>query len=251
MSERFKPASKTVEGTQEKVPNYGPIIACIGRHEDFSKEDEKHHASLEPVLVNYYGTEDKWRELEQRNNGKYSYVISRIDPENKESGGYANCTGMAAVGKDKETGVNVSLLTHVDPTHFSREERHFGETAQYEIDMREQLAKLKDLSEPGTVDVVLFGGHTHDLWGADQEYAHLIELTGKVSQDVLGIDPIVVVGPGYPDGNEHRRLSAVLDTQQRRLYIYRPNQDKVAKDSNITFPASEVLERQASWKNKK
>ncbi|MEK7530981.1 MAG: hypothetical protein AAB573_03860 [Patescibacteria group bacterium] len=168
--------------------------------------------AAKPVVdVNWYkrGTK-KW------------HVISPVDERPKSSHNYYDCVGVAAIGVDKKTKKNISILTHQEPrTTTIPESRYFAN------ELSNSLQSLKERSVPGSVRVSLFGGQRGAKGDSSimhlqstREYSALKEQARAVVLDVLGIEPKIAVEPRMPlDGPNH----VVLDTKRARLRILQEN----------------------------
>ena len=117
-------------------------------------------------FVNYDENPDVLKRNNMRNAGVQTYAISDSNEKNKYSRRYWNCTGVAIVGTNKETGEQVSFLSHQDPWKFlEANERDFMN------DLSESIKKLKQNSQDGTVDATVFGGH----YGSTNEHISSIK----------------------------------------------------------------------------
>lgn len=240
---------KTLSISLERI-NTGKILACVGPRELYPENDRKKLSNtlLTAERVNYNGTLSEWSDNNQRNGGRAeSYVISSISSQDKYSSGYHNCTGIAAIGVDVKTGENISILSHQDPCFIHATSERWE---RFLSDVRKVFTELKSRSKDDSVDIVLFAGdyspgnlvrsivkkRAKDGKSRNDDYKDAIKGIAHVSQEVLGIDPRVIVGPkAIGSGIE---VDVVLDTQHRRLYLYRPLQDSSNKDHD--FNASNV-----------
>lgn len=190
---------------------------------------------IEGTLVNYY--EDKENLKEQGMLGGYpGYVISQVDETAKRSYSYRNCMGIIAVAEDKETGKQISFLSHQNPSFFLSIDKE-----EFEKDIYTTIETLVSRAKEGTIDVGIMGGNYYDsvnnenkynkriMTNAEQhklavsELSKLIEKSFKsVGQDV----PIVVMsGADYSDSpSTYGDTDIVLDTQARLLLTARPTQ---------------------------
>jgi hypothetical protein len=108
-----------------------PIIACIGKLADFYDENggvvEKIFKRPEDddtiENVDYYGDHESLNNKNYKNPSQWSYVISPINYKDKISSSYKDCTGVAISGVEKETGKNISFLSHQDPQYFLSEKK--------------------------------------------------------------------------------------------------------------------------------
>src|SRR3989344_6643167 len=246
-------------GTQEKElekPATGPIVACVGPEKSFGFKDRRRLEKMRPVSVDWFGGEEEWNVHEQKNGGKFSYVISKVDAENKFSEGYVVCTGVAAVGFDRMTGKNISLLTH--------ENSKSVRTEEFRNHLVERLAELAHRSDIKNIDAVIFGGSypmrssrddkdeidIEDEGKESDAYRRAIEILRSAVTETLGIDPHIVAGPNTNVSSGDWRPSevrVVLDTQRRRLYVVRPEQPGQG-ETNVSFPASQLEKEEEKWK---
>lgn len=189
------------------------------------------------VFVNYDGDPRELRVNNMINAGEMTYVISDISARDKWSKRYWNCTGIAAVGVDKETGQEVSFMSHQDPWTFLVGEKYEKE---FKDDLKKQLGEISVLVETGTLDVVVFGGkYENDKQG---EYLDSIAVITGICHESLGFDPVVLTGPSV---NPHYPTEVYFDTQNRRLFLVRP--DQVDSSFNESYTASSIDEQQKKW----
>lgn len=159
------------------------------------------------------------------------YVISAIDKESKYTDKLFCCTSIIAVGIDRETGDNISFLTHQDTFTINKD-------GNFDNDIKRRLEELKSRSVNGSMDIVLVGGNT------DDEVSYLYTDTiSKLSEQIEGVSGFkpVVVGPksvGYLYDN------VLFDTKNRRVYLMRPPMYRVHND---TFRSDDLDEVAESW----
>ncbi len=262
----------------KEEPANGPIIACIGdprrtasvtheknpkRYRDLEEQlkaydehteaiekagfdldnpdwfywEKEHGKRPESVYVDYYGSESKLKSLGIKNGGFETYVISKIDEQNKSSDQYSDCIGVFAVGR--EGAKNISFLSHQNPYWLTEEALTDRHSTHVRLDLIEDLGKslheLKHRSDAGTIDIVIFGGAIQEL----PSYVESIKMIGKMSLEILGIDPTVVTEPTEDDGDKDMALG---DTQKRRLFLLHTLADD-EDDVEKPFKASEVEEK--------
>ncbi len=187
------------------------------------------------------------------NAGHQSYVISTVDNSNKFSEGFFMCTGLLAVGVDKETGKNISLLTHQYPIIFSNPEKR----NKFIKDLNSRLQDLKNRSVEGSVDAVAFGGSYREDQEADnypimlKYYPDSVNLSADGVRNILGFDPVVINGPKLKRilNGEQISDSVYFDNKNRRLYFVRGeiNQPAPGRTSG-DFPVGELEDRKKDWK---
>ncbi|MFC1756688.1 hypothetical protein ACFLZC_00805 [Patescibacteria group bacterium] len=245
--------SEKIETAEYLRPDIKPIMACIGTLADFKHSHSPHLNKIEDAInnesrdnsttnVDYFGSPMELQRQGFKNRGKHSYVISTIDNKDKFSHNFINCTGIIVTGKDRETGKNVSFLSHQDPEHFLREEE---DKKQFAADLRERTEELKKRCEDGTIDARIIGGNYfgEDRWEYDryqEDYLKSIKLLSSESSDILGFEPAIVVGPKTVSGKD----DVFYDNENRRLYIIRP---VVGDASSESFLPQNIEEQEKKW----
>lgn len=224
------------EHLKEGVP---PIMACVEAEQFFDKEF--HQELIQGSKnVNYHGSREDWEKHDIRNAGEGSYVISPVDKADKFSERFRNCTGLIAAGLERETGENISFLTHQDPIYF------LGGSVNQDAflrDIREKLRELKEKSAEGTIDAVVVGGNyfKKEEW-YKMNYILSVKLLSDEVRNVLGFEPVVITGPKTRNGNDH----VFYDNKQRRLYIIRPN---VGVPSTESFTQKNLKAQREKWES--
>jgi len=211
-----------------------PIMGCVGTPEQFDNFKTENADILHAHNVNYYEDPQKLKENKFKNQGKNSYVISPIDSLNKFSTSFRNCIGLIVTGQDKETGENISFLSHQDPDSF------LGETREHFLaDLKQQLSALKERSVSGTIDAVIVGG---DYYGIQRqkEYVGSIGLVADEVQNLLGFEPVVMTGPKINWNRWIAEDDVFYDNGHRRLYIRRPD---VGDASTESYLPSDVIKK--------
>ncbi|HEV7701855.1 MAG TPA: hypothetical protein VGO63_00190 [Candidatus Paceibacterota bacterium] len=121
------------------------------------------------------------------------------------------------------------MMSHEDPQQFLR-----GNRGKFDLDFREAIREIKSKAKEGSIDALIFGGQE-----GDEDYIESIKLLGKILEEELNFEPMVVTGPNMRS-NEHDGggpTKVYLDTQNRRLYIVRPTQ---TSEDNKAFLPSEI-----------
>lgn len=240
-----------------------PIMACVGKPADFKdypgptvvfNKNNPYNINLDfsksnstnAQHVDYFGDPKKMSEEGSRNQGEYSYVISRINNQDKFSNKFKNCTGLLVAGKDKNTGENISFLSHEDPDYFlsSEESRQ-----KFMSDLKKRLEEIKERSADRTIDARIVGGNyftDKGDWSRDKidkfakHYLESIELLAAETSGVLGFEPIVVMGPKTKSGQD----DVFYDNENRRLYIVRTVADAAISES---FVPKEIKDQEKKW----
>lgn len=167
--------------------------------------------------------------------GDMSYAISPIDSGGKFSQEYRNCLGAVVVGVDKDSGKNISFMSHQNPSFFL----HEG-IDKFKKDFTLRLRELRAQCKEGTIDAVIFGGQFFKVHGYDDnheiqkffkdEYASYLKLLSDLINLEMGFMPEVIGGPKVFDGSD----AVVFDNNSRRLFIRRDVEasDIIAKNSS-------------------
>ncbi len=254
-----EPEKKDTKKSEHLKEGVSPIFACIGTRDQFDKarHEPKVFKMLSDLMwdspvpgtpghyglpndrenrdADYYGDPKDLQRDNFKNRGEDTYVISPVDELDKLSNQFANCTGVVATGREKETGRNISFFSHQDPRYFLRKK------SQFIIDLDERLEELKKRSEEGTVDAVVLGGNSFDSDPTYQKaYTESIELLADEIEGVLGFEPVIVTGPKTVSGRDN----AYYDTEHRRLFIERP---EVGNATTESYLPSEIKEQSKKW----
>ncbi len=194
---------------KEVLPEYR-ITTHVIPHNEFTEEVQKQFRELNALPIRF---ESKSTSSDPRgmyiNEDNFSYVISPIDPQNKESYDYTNGLGLVVIGKDKETGENISILTH-HPARavFDGLQRILPPT------LRAFLSK----AETGTIDAAIFGGVVDGPGSpSEQEYDFMSDFLRTQVKDVFHIEPTI---PLF--ASRLNNVDALINTKERRLYIIQP-----------------------------
>ena len=167
---------------------------------------------------------------------KKTYIISGCDDKDKFSQNYVDCTGVVLVGTHRDTKKQISFLSHQDPKAI------FGKYQdQFQRDLSKRIDELKELSTDNSIDAVIFGGQ--DIWF--KKYKESIKLLSEICQKALGFEPVVLAGPNTRILKGDTDI--YLDTQNRRVYLDRPEQ---RKDSNQSYLPSQFDLARRKWKKK-
>jgi hypothetical protein len=232
-----------------------PIMVCVGTPEQFDEnpgDEEKfflrEKSSHSIHNVDYFGDPSNLVEQGFKNAGRRSYVISPVDTLDKFSRTFKNCTGMIVTGQDKETGENISFMSHQYPGHFLLDDEAGG---KFGSDLRERLRELKEKSVDGTIDAVIVGGNylkkayfkrigESDDAKFRHNYIDSIKLLSTEVQIVFGFEPVVITGPKMVGGAD----DIFYDNKHRRLYAMRP---EVGKKSTKSFMPKDIETEAKKW----
>ncbi len=211
---------------------FSPILVSVG-------EIKQHFSDYESLFPLYrllkYATDIKYGETTKsldekgfKHDGENTYIISTIDGRDKKSEGFKTCTGCIVVGVDKNTGKNISFLSHQDPFHFTEE----GKSA-FMKDFSESLSEIKNRSVEGSVDAIVVGGNALGLSykGKNYEdyYKDSIEIISTLIEKELGFLPVVTTEAKKYPGSD----TILFDTEHRRAYLLRNT--KMEDDDNTPY----------------
>lgn len=225
----------------------------------FFKEFEKNAEFLDFRLNPEKFFSSKWNK-----NKDGTYLISPIDGKNKYSKDFLDCLSVCVVGKEIETGKNISFISHQNPEALF-ENRDIRE--RFEKDLKNRIREIVNRCGEGTIDVVILGGNKdveyneyinsadtdkmnqQELYdfmeknesGPFEKYKKTIYLLDKIFLETLKLDPIVTCGPNsnikINDLKSNNALDLYFNTYNRNIYIVRPKNEKVNDES---FLASDV-----------
>lgn len=245
----------SVTMSQKEMEHFGhlekgvkPIFVCVGTPEDFYDAD--HEDKEDPYnRINFFGLR-RVKNVNFLNNtydrdpnstlngGHETYVISAIDNHPKYSERFLDCTGLVVVGIDKETGENISFLSHQWQEKFLHNFREI-----FLRDLHSSLSRMKAICKPGTIDAVMFAGRHIAHHKFHEEYKEAIALLGSVVKQDLGFEPTVVNGPKTISNNPDH---VIFDNENRRLYLIRPEVNQGVPD----FKPSTLDQHKAKWEEK-
>lgn len=230
-----------------------PIFACVGTFEQLKNDPElkkirEPQNTSEFDNVDYYGNPASLREGGFKTGGRESYVISPVDALNKISRSLADCTGIIAAGRDKDTDGNISLLSHQDPTFFLSAS-HAGRKI-FLNDLEERMHELQERSMDKTIDAAIFGGRVRgvEIWSDGnfnrRNYLESIKLLSEEIKKIFGFEPVVITGPKNKSNIDSENV--YYDNNHRRLYILRP---EVGDSSTESFMPSDIDAQNEKWKS--
>ncbi len=188
----------------------------------------------------------KYRAEGFKDGGMESYLISPVDERDWFSDHYINCTAVVGVGRDAQSGKEISFLSHQDPRYFVRGDDEMR--GKFSQDLAETLKELKARSEEGTVEVSLLGGSYNPNLIKHEEYQHddykkSIEILREIVHQSLGFDPRVLTGP---DSIGPETIIDV-ETQKRKVWVERQKQ---APEFEEAYQANELDEMEKKWVEK-
>jgi len=222
-----------------------PIMACIGSIEDYCssgqvdilKESFEHSDDISNV--DFKGDPDELYNKDFLVGGFKTYVLSPVDSKNKFSKEFFNCTVLVVSGIDKETGKNISFLTHQHPEEISNKGSEF---TSY---LKQRLNEIKKKCMPGTIDAIVVGGNylsaedfkkRHQYSTAStkelaqlvkknlQNYLNSIKLLSTKVMETLDFEPVIINGAkesvGYDDiyyNNDERRVYFIREKVNEKI----------------------------------
>lgn len=195
------------------------------------------------------------------NSGKETYIISAIDKTNKYSKDFYSCTSVYGVGIDKDTGENISFVTHQDPDKFLKDAKVQND---FKDDLYKTIDELTNRSVSGSVDIVLMGGNKNISYtdpinsidmdrmtpqqaysfmeqqdsGPMDKYRRSIKYIGKIISDKVNFNPVVIAGPNsnvkQNDLTHNNESVLYFDTQKRRVFQVRPKNNSKNNESFVS-----------------
>jgi hypothetical protein len=214
-----------------------PIIACV---EGYYDNPVGYDGMIQETVRDFIQRMKKEEKIhEEERTGGLGYFVTSVSSEGKMSEGFLMCTGLVAVGKEKESKKNISFLSHEMP--FAVLSKSLS--VEFFKDVSLRLFELKEKSVPGSIDVVIVGGQGTEYGSYDtQTYEKVIAGLKDIVKNEFGFEPTVIVGPKLPLGDE----SLYFDTENRRLYISRP---KVGDATTESFMPKDINTQAKKWEN--
>ena len=264
-----KELAKKVKNDKENFPpieeNFKPIRVAIIDAKNIDLYTKKMLRLIEKKgeRVNFYRFPPLFKKDTVKNAGDETYVIPGFNEKDKFSERYWGCTGVVFVGKDKETGKQISFMTHQDPYSILDDKEQI-----FKEDLSERIKEFKNKVLVDSIDAIVYGGYGYnnsdqkDDFELDEkdeknekekmpeytDYKKSIVLIGEVIKNELGFEPTVIVGPNsnYKEEDEDSYpTEAYFDTQNRRLFLVRPYQDN--NKFNEDYLPSQVEEKSKEW----
>lgn len=224
------------------------IIASIGTDRDFrSRESREEHpfdinSPGEGRNVDHLNVRMDIRESNSRghkNAGERTYLISRADSRDKFSRDFTQCTCLIIAGIDKETGEEISIMTHQDPHRFLKDAKD-----SFIRDFSDSLQAFKARCAEGTIDAAIFGGtFLEQDPDTKSQYKDSIALLNEQVKANLGFQPIVIAGPKTRWGHD----SAFYHSKNRRLYLIRDN-EMHNQPANESYKPEDISKEAIKWK---
>lgn len=201
-------------------PDVRPVIAALLNwrfYKEGASADGIRRIKEKGLFVNSKVATSEAAEMGMIGKGADTYVISEFDERDKRTNPLINCTSLVVIGRDADS-VERSFMTHQNPDYFLKHREEFS------ADLRNMIRRSITMSESGTRDVLIFGGQGYQ--GYHAAYLDSIRMLGDICTEEFGFEPVVITGPNR---NKQYHTTAFFSTQDRRLYLVRPQQ---YKDSN-------------------
>jgi hypothetical protein len=270
----FNPEAKRIEpinALKNEHLNDGikPIIGGIYDRNNLDRDTQifLDNFKKDAEYINFGANQSELEKNKMLNSGKDTYIISPCDSSNKYSDGYQNCTGIIVSGVEKETGKNISLMTHQFPGWFLNKDNNNNEIKKFKSDLSISINELNNRCVAGSIDAVVFGGNKEDVAGSnlDEKFRHgyddeddyskdsydvyikSIKTTKIVITEILGFSPIVISGPNDNLETKNNPLDSYYDNENKRLFIIKPKQSN--SKNNEPFMASDVEKQINQIKN--
>src|SRR5258708_2995003 len=218
MDERFI-APKTLTHLKKSV---GPITACVlgEKNDGFDdKQTKKMQDLIYEIKNDFYKKENASRAENVEYFDSGGYIISKISNLPKFSESFWGCVGLVVSGKSRESGKNISFISHQPPVKVLNQE----ENGSFFTDLQESLAQMVKLCDDGSIDAVIVGGAKMDIAG-NSRYPDVVKTLSLKVKETLGFEPSIINGPKAtlitPDG-ELAADNIYYDTDNKRLYFIR------------------------------
>ena len=256
--------------TSEHLKGANPIVACVETYDDkssFRERVDEYADANDTLYVDFFQMPEQSDKKGIKSGGEQTYVISPSNELNKLSTLYKNCTGVVVTGQSKDTGKNISLLTHQNPRHFLPEGNARNSFLSH---LRDGLLDLKEKCVPETVDAVIIGGNYPSKEYDDTEkrtayqekhtgtvkilsykdetlrdksrlaYLDSVKLLSKEISDVFGFEPVIITGPKGTEGSD----CVFYENDSRHLTLVRP---EVGNATTESFTLKDLEAREKAW----
>ncbi len=236
--------------------DFESIIGCIYDRDELTAEDKIFFNNFKKNanFVNFSINPDHAKKEGIYNSGKDTYIISKVNNENKYSEKYLDCTAVFATGTDMTNGENISFLSHQNPEEFLKNPKILSNLKE---DLIKSLNELIKRCSPGSIDVVVLGGNKNTLTGDTDtldmdkmnpqqiydflekqnlnpldDYKKSIYFLSKTIFETLKFYPTIISGPNSNIKTNHNNaLDLYCDTKNRRIYQVRPRNESVNNES--------------------
>jgi hypothetical protein len=181
------------------------------------------------VEVNYFWESDYFNKHNMLSAWSRTYVFSDCDSLAKFSTWYMDCTWVVMIWNDKNTWKNISILSHQDPTFFLKSETN---KEIFIKDLLDRLRLIKSRSADSTIDISIFWWYFSSDYPdfAYVKYIESIKLLDEIIKNEFWFNPVIIMWPKLDRSDNH--LEVHLDTENRHLYMVRPEQkDNIANHS--------------------
>lgn len=234
------------------------IMACLGSYDDFGIKDAypekgKDYDSA-PLIIDFklknpknIDQESSKKEIKENNflGGEKTYVFSEIDNSDKFSRKLTRCIGLIVSGIDKQTGQNISFVSHQDPFKILLEKRE-----EFEKHLKQRLNEMKARCIEKSIDAVMIGGiYMSDIQldanHVIEHYKEPVQFIGKETKDILKLEPIVINGPKTLRGRAFDDI--YFDNDNRRLYFLRPKINNSDTPGPKDFAPSDIEKQRKDW----
>lgn len=175
--------------------------------------------------VSYEGSQSYYDINNIDSQGYQTYVISPINKSDKYSIGYCNCTGLALIGRNRDSGIFESLISHQDPRFFLG---NLKDAFLHHLHLKLEMAKERLDRE--TIKCAIFGGnYLADYSGEERhftceenrrmrlQYIESVSLLRDCVKNKLGESPVVAAGPSL----ERIRQSVIFVNDLATLLVFR------------------------------
>ncbi len=229
------------------------ILTCVHNDSNIDSWLEKYRAKMAddflyymPELPNHTLSRDTSIFKTVLKEHDYCAVISHINIKNKFSKWYYDCTGIVAIGRDKETGENISFLTHQNPMYLEGG----APKESFSHAVTTALEALREKSVQWSIDIVILWGLGYLTSSEDKNlaernfrrYTKVIEWLNDIIFNVMKFYPVAVCSPlVFPSNNGSKDI--FIDTQKRQIHFWKPTRKGNCNVSYITDKVNEALDQ--------
>lgn len=158
-------------------------------------------------FVNYTGMPNTLQKEGMVCPERLTYVISSCDARDKYTLSLDTCTSIIAIGTDKKTGEQISIVSHQDPSEFTKKWK-----SDWEKDIRSSLRQIKERCATESAQCFVVGGL---FFEDDKEFTTSEDMINTACRDIFGTRPTRLSEPE----NRTKSLHVFLSTQEKVLIV--------------------------------
>lgn len=155
----------------------------------------------------------------------WSFVISKLNENNKYSSDYKNCTWIVIIWESKIDWKKLSILTHQNPKFFLSSKIN---KTSFENELTKVLNEIKEKCKEWTIDAIILWWNSNNKF---EEYKESIHVINNIIYNFLKIIPCKIWWPSI-NGIDLEWKDIIVNTQEWKVILIKWHNDI---NSNIKF----------------